>query len=102
MTKKETLFRLLYQSKLDREIYSDSIPSDLSDVFLNGYTDSLHKDYSELLNAFFGPHTQSIEWFLYEWEPGYEVGIGGGVVTKIHNIDEYVSFLNTFENFGVE
>jgi protein tyrosine phosphatase len=101
MTEKETLFRLLYESKVARNKYSDSIPYDLSGVFLNEYTDSLHSDYSALLKAFFGSHTQSIEWFLYEWKSGYEVGIDG-VNTKIHNIDEYVSFLKTFENFGVE
>ena len=52
----------------------------------------------KLMKVAFGEHYQSVEWFLYEWKPGFEVGIDG-VETVINNIDDYIAWLKLNEGF---
>ena len=96
---KEQIFRTLYDNYLKREAYLDSVPSDLQPaVFDTEYVNLLDADKNILLEAVFGEYKQSIEWFLYEWQPGYEVGING-VNVKIYNIDQYIDWMKVNEGF---
>lgn len=96
---KEEIFRKLYDSYLKRETYLDNVPFDLHyAVFDNEYVNLLDADKNILLEAVFGEHKRSIDWFLYEWRPGYEVGING-VNVKIANIDQYIDWMKVNEGF---
>jgi hypothetical protein len=96
---KEQLFRKLYDNAIARDNYTDRIPSDIRAVVCcNQYTENLLYDRSMLLEAAFGEHTQSVEWFLDEWFPGYECGYEGNLV-EIWNIDQYIQWMKDNEGF---
>lgn len=96
---KETLFRRLYQDHLDREKYLDSCPHDIQLFIMdNKYAAITGAQNAMLIEHIFGEHSESIFWFLYEWQPGFEVGMNG-VTTEINNIDEYIDWMKKNEGF---
>lgn len=100
MNDKEFVFRQLYMRNVEREQYIDSIPREFREVILfNKYVDSLVHDCNLLVDCVFGEHADSVNWFLYEWQPGYEVGLSEGEQTPINNIDEYVDWMKKNEGF---
>jgi hypothetical protein len=97
--KREPLFRLLYKNMIRRDEYLNTIPSDINGfIFENRYVNYLLDDYSTMLKVIFDEHAEAIEWFLYEWKPGYEVEFDGKT-TKINDIDEYIKWMKSVEGF---
>lgn len=95
MASKEKIFRELYANLLKRDEYFDTIPQDINMAFIeNQYVDNLLHERDMLIRLIFGEHSDAIEWFLYEWRPGFEVD---GV--KINNIDEYIDYMKKCEWF---
>lgn len=95
MASKEKIFRELYANLLKRDEYFDTIPRDINMAFVeNQYVDNLLRERDMLIRLIFGEHSDAIEWFLYEWRPGFEVD---GV--KINNIDEYIDYMKKYEGF---
>ncbi len=92
---KEKIFRKLYQNQLDRENWLNSIPYEVQMVFWNTpYVDSYIRDRDMMMEYVFGEHLDAINWFLFEWQPGYEAD---GV--PIRDIDHYIEFLKQTEGF---
>jgi hypothetical protein len=84
---------------IERDEYLNTVPSDINGfIFDNSYVNSLQDDYSTMLKVIFDEHAEAIEWFLYEWKPGYEVEFDGKT-KKIHNIDEYIDWIKSMEGF---
>ena len=99
MIDKAKVFRELYRQSCERDFYLDKVPVDLySSVIDNGYVNSIVEERDMLLKLVFGDHTESVEWFLYEWQPGYEVSINGQA-TAIHSIDQYIQWMKDNEGF---
>lgn len=99
MVNKEHIFRQLYASKIERDAYFDSIPSDIAPVVWdNRYVTLLEGDYQILFEGLFGDDAESILWFLHEWRPGFEVGVGG-MMTQINDIDQYIDWIKANEGF---
>jgi hypothetical protein len=97
---KEQLFRLLYKNQIERNEYCDTIPHEFREaVLFNKYVESLVYDYDVLIDVVFGEHSYSVKWFLYEWQPGYKVGLSGEEETPIHNIDEMIDWMKKNEGF---
>lgn len=95
---KEQLFRNLYKSMVTRNEYIDKIPNDISGAFFdNEYVNTFYIDINEMLTYIFGDASESINWFLYDWHPGYEVG-SGNIEKQINNIDEYIDWMKNVEN----
>lgn len=95
MASKEKIFRELYANLLKRDKYFDTIPQDICMAFIeNRYVDNLLHERDMLIRLIFGDQSDAIEWFLYEWRPGFEVD---GV--KINNIDEYIDYMKKCEGF---
>ena len=98
---KEAIFRKLYENNVKRWNYINKLPIDISDAFFdNEYVNLLGNDNDILLSYVFGDHKESIEWFLYEWDPDTinEVGFNG-VTEKIENIDQYIDWMKRNEGF---
>jgi hypothetical protein len=99
--KKEQLFRDIYKLQQEADEYIKKLPSDIKRsgiIFDNGYfvPQMIIKD--KLMEAAFGEHYQSVEWFLYEWEPGFEVRFEDKGA-KIYSIDEYIQWMKLNEGF---
>lgn len=96
---KEELFRKLVKNNEEREAYFESLPRDICMAFIdNGYCNNLLHERDMLIDNVFGEHAAAISWFLYEWKPGYDVGINGRMF-KIYNIDEYILYMKLNEGF---
>jgi hypothetical protein len=92
---RENIFRKLYQNQLDREKWLNSVPSEIQMVFWSTpYIDSCIRDRNMMVEYVFGEHLDAIDWFLYDWQPGYEVD-----GTPIRDIDHYIEFLKQTEGF---
>lgn len=93
--KKETIFRKLYENKVERDNYIDSVPLDIRDaIYDNLYSDLLIRDCEMMMKIVFEEHTSSVEWFLYDWEPGFKCD-----EVKIMDIDQYIEYLKMNEGF---
>lgn len=98
----ERLFREIYKNHVERTEYLDCIPRDINTFVVdNAYAVNMDQERDMLIKAIFGIWAESVEWFLYEWEPGYEVSIHG-ISTKIYNIDEYIDWIKKEEGFDCE
>ena len=96
---KERIFRELVKNDQQRTAYLEKVPSDLHDVVIfNGYVDNLLHERDMLIRLIFGEHSEAVEWFLYEWKPGYEVGVNG-VTGNINSLDDYIEWMKTNEGF---
>lgn len=96
---KEQLFREVYKNSLIRDEYFKKLPADICMAFIdNEYVNNVTQERDMMLRLLFDEHAEAIEWFLYEWRPGSEVGFDT-VVTKINNIDEYIDFMKNNEGF---
>jgi hypothetical protein len=92
---RENIFRKLYQNQLDREKWLNSVPSEIQMVFWSTpYIDSCVRDRNMMMKYVFGEHLDAIDWFLYDWQPGYEVD-----ETPIRDIDHYIEFLKQTQGF---
>lgn len=92
---REKIFRKLYESHLRRERWLNSIPSEVQMVFWNTpYVDSYVRDQTVMMEYVFGEHLDAVEWFLYEWQPGFEVD-----KVPIQSIDHYIEFLKSTQGF---
>lgn len=49
---------------------------------------------SALLKQVFGDMYEDISWFLYEWKPGYTIGVGD-VTYVINSEEDYYKYLET-------
>ena len=96
---REQLFRKLYELKQQRHAYLDTIPQDIQSAFFdNAYVSTLDTTIEILLEKVFG-EVYGIEWFLYEWKPGMEVGITGEPLTPIYTIDDYILWVKVNEGW---
>lgn len=96
---KERLFRELVDQSNTRDKYLESVPSDLfNSVIDNAYVNSITEERDMMLKMIFGEHAEAVEWFLYEWQPGYEVSCNG-VTIAIHSIDAYIHWMQENEGF---
>jgi len=92
---REKIFRELYQNQLDREKWLNSVPSEVQMFFWNTpCIDSHVRDKNMMMKYVFDEHLDAIEWFLYDWQPGFEVD-----GTPIQDIDYYVEFLKKTQGF---
>lgn len=103
MVNKEQIFRELVKNESIREEYFDRLPQDICMAFIdNEYVNNLLHERDMLIRLIFGEHSDSIEWFLYEWNPDscreYDVEYQGKRA-KIKNIDEYISWMKENEDF---
>jgi hypothetical protein len=97
---KEQIFRKMYDSNVKRDAYIASIPPDISAAFFdNTYVNELSMQVDWLCLALFGDSIDSVYWFLYEWKPGYECGIGDKELCKIENIDDMINWMKANEGF---
>lgn len=93
---REQIFRQLYADKIARDEYADSLPSDVCMAIIdNAYVNSIAAVNEQMIEFIFGDQAPSIFWFLYEWKPGYEVGIGDRT-WSINSIDAYVQWMREF------
>lgn len=96
---KELIFRELYKNQLKRDEYFDKLPRDINMFVIdNQFTNNVLQERDMLIRLIFGEHADAVEWFLYEWKPGAEVGFDT-VVVKINNIDEYIEYMKNNEGF---
>ena len=92
---KEELFRKIYKLQQEADAYIEKVPTDISISYIdNGFINSILIIKDLLMEEVFGEHYQSVEWFLYEWQPGYEVE-----GTNIYSIDEYIQWMKLVEGF---
>lgn len=96
---REKIFRELYKNDTSRDKYLGSIPVDIRSAFFdNQFVNNLCMERDMLIRMVFGEYADAIEWFLYEWRPGMEVG-HDTVVMKIYSIDEYIEYMKINEGF---
>ena len=97
---KEQLFRSLYKSHQRRIEWIDKLPKDIQQAFFdNEYVNALLEDNTLLMQSVFAEHYDSVEWFLYDWKPGAEVGQVGEEPVKIQDIDQYIAWMKSMEGF---
>ena len=97
---KAELFRKIYESRAHADQWLNSVPYEIRAAFFdNPYIGHYQALLDDVLRELFGEHWDAIEWFLYEWQPGFAVWPGADNEIKIWNIDQYIDYMKTYENF---
>lgn len=99
---KTELFRLLVEQHDFRGEFLHLFPKTFSVDFLfdNDYVDSLYKETAALTVAAFGDLSEAVNWFIYEWQPGYKAYPNNdkeGIA--INSFDEYIAYLKQYEGW---
>jgi hypothetical protein len=96
---KEQTFRFIYEQMQKGDEFINSVPRSIRDAFFdNPLQESTQLIADILIRKYFDEHWESIEWFIYEWKPGYSVGVSGQE-TVINSIDEYIEWMKLNEGF---
>ena len=103
MTKAE-LFKNIYANHVRSQTWLDGVPPEINQAFFdNPHIECLYSTQTMLIRAYFGEWAESIEWFLYEWKPGYTVcAPGSDTEVEINSIDEYITFMQDNEGFPLD
>jgi hypothetical protein len=100
---KEQVFRKIVKLQTDADAWLDTVPREIKAAFFdNDYVNNLRMMIHLLMDQYFAEHVTSIEWFLYEWKPGSEIGYGDygdTALTPIHNIDDMINWMKVNEGF---
>lgn len=93
MTKREVFYRLI-ELELEGKDFLDSLPTSIQPHFFDTpYINSILKQRDVLVSAVFGNDAELIDWFLFEWRPGYKIKING-ITTIINCADDLIEVLN--------
>ncbi len=86
---------MIYENKVQRDNYLDSVPLDIREaITFNQYSYFLDQDLDTLIESFFDKFEWDVKWFLYDWQPGFKAGD-----QEIWNIDQYIEYLKETEGF---
>lgn len=88
------LVSFLYKSNLDKDIYINSIPRDLSSfIFDNSFSNILEKQNQKLMQFYFQDLYHDVDWFLYEWSPNScnEITVNNKSYI-IKSLDDYLDY----------
>jgi len=101
MSNKEKLLRSLYATNLRLDEYTASIPMDIRPVvYDNTYVDELNKLNEMLVEEIFGTYiAEWIYWFLYDTTLPTLVYLADATEICISNIDDFINYLKTYEEF---
>lgn len=94
-----SLLREIYEKMYLGNEWIDKVPSEISgSYFDNPYVNSLNDVNDILLKAAFGDCWEAADWFLNEWQPGFECGINGNYF-NINTPEEYYEHLIEYEGW---
>lgn len=98
---KEQLFRKIVECHRKVDAYVDNIPLDIRSAFFDNEIVNQYAMLNEkLIQEVFVEWAESVNWFIYEWKPGYGVAPNSGdELTVINNLDEYITYLQLNEGF---
>jgi hypothetical protein len=97
---KIALFRKIYTQKVKGDAYVKVLPYEISRaIFDNEYSNSQGMINDMLCDTIFGKDIESINWFIYDWQPGYKVESNDKTFV-INNLDDYIAFIESEEGFG--
>lgn len=93
--KVKELIRIIKEQRKVGNDWLDNINYQIRTVFFdNSYTDSLHKQVDLLMRATFKDIYEEVDWFLYEWKPGYQIINPNGKEYVINDVDDYIKYLS--------
>ena len=84
--------------------YLDTIPNDIAPVFFdNDYVNSLGFINDLLVSAWTGDDAieQDINWFRYEWQPGFTVDVSDKEY-KINDLEDFFAYMLDVHEWDVE
>lgn len=91
----KSLLQYLLKSHKESHDWIESLPREIQSVFYeNTYVNNILLDHDRLLKFAVGDLYEDIQWFLYDWKPGYEIQVNE---TKyvIKTLDDYIDYLET-------
>jgi hypothetical protein len=92
------LIRKLFELDRKQDAYIDSLPKDISSAFFdNAYVESIRRQNDMLVDEAFGDKAHWVNWFLYEWKPGYEI-IANDKKYQINDIEDFIAYLEKEES----
>jgi hypothetical protein len=92
--------KAIYDEYSTGNIWIRSVPHEVSEAFFdNPYANSQDNLIHKLIRLHFGELFLEVEWLMYEWEAGLEVGNGDGVHHEINTPEDYYEYLIKYENW---
>lgn len=75
--------------------YLDALPSQVREfIATNQLSEQLYAQRDFLCEAVFGEHWPDVNWFLFDWKPGFCIVVGteSAVRYEIHTVDDYLAY----------
>lgn len=100
----EKVVRLLYDSKIAYDKLVDEMPGAYSSIIIeDDYVGQLLHTNDRIIELMYPEHAECLGWFLWEWRPGYTIGVDG-TDHIIADLDGYLTYKKEFwvEQVAVE
>lgn len=96
--KAKTVKKLIQNIQIQKKIgndWLDNINSEIRTVFFdNSYVESLHNQVQLLMKQTFKNIYEEVDWFLYDWRPGFTITNKDGKDYVINNLDDFIQYLS--------
>ncbi len=88
------ILKELYTIKLDKDTYMESVPTDLRSVFIDNKYIDLSDSATTIVLETLIPEIllKELNWFLYDWRPGYCIYAGNCNYT-INSIQDMIKYI---------
>lgn len=101
------LVRKLKEQLAEEAVFLDGLPAQVSEFLgTNALTELLRSQCEVLASAAFGEHWPDVNWFLYEWRPGFEIVTDAttprAATYTINSIDDYFAYAKEQLSFQPE
>jgi len=92
-----TLVGQLHEHKAAENAYLDALPAQVREfIGTNEFSEMLYAQRALLSRAAFGETWPDVEWFLYEWRPGFEITTDNSTPRAatyvINSLDDYLAY----------
>ena len=90
-----SLLHTLMELRRKEDEWVESLPGEIRSAFYeNVYVNNILLEFDHLLKFAIGDLYEDVQWFLYDWKPGYEIQVNE---TKhvIKTLDDYMRYLES-------
>lgn len=92
-TELKSLLQYLVKSHKESHDWLEQLPRDIQSAFYeNTYVNNILLDQDRLLKFAVGDLYEDIQWFLYDWKPGFEIQVNETEYI-IETLDDYINYL---------
>lgn len=91
----KNLLQTMMKLQKEEQEWLDLVPIEIRSVFHeNSFVNKICIEHDHILKFALGDLYEDVQWFLYEWRPGFQLAVDYKSY-EINNIDDFFNYLET-------